>query len=130
MAFDETKAYQGDWQYVGRVVDVTWEHQTLTDTENTTGLKARFCSVSTPDLVSVAAGLGLSTQAAAVVVWEPKPIDVAATDWQPSFNPKNGDTLRIEAGVNQSQGWVIHEVTSHSNQGIWHLLVDKELINA
>lgn len=123
MPFDPETAYSGDHQYHDRVKDVSWE---IIDGATVTGLKARFGTIDTPDLTSVAAGLGLSTDAAAVVVWEPKPSDTDAEDWEPAFAPKSGHLLRLDTG----EGWLIHAVVKSQLAGKWNLLVDKEIANA
>lgn len=122
MSFDPETAYCGDYQYRDRVKDVTWERTGIE--QHVTGLKARFGLIDTPEFASVAASLGLSTDAAAVVVWEPKPADI--TDWTPAFDPKDGHILRRE---DTQQGWLIASVTKSQLQGKWLLLVDREVTN-
>jgi hypothetical protein len=122
-SFDPETAYNADYAYRDRVKDVTWEHDSIVST----GLKARFSNIDTPDLVNVAASLGLSSDAAAVVLWEPKPTDVEVDDWEPAFAPKSGHILRRE---DTNEGWSIVSVTKSNLKGKWQMLVDKEVVNA
>ena len=124
MAFDPETAYYGDYQYRDRVKDVSWE---IPGGAIETGFKARFGTLDKPDIQSVAAGLGLSSEAAVVVLWEPKPTDVALADWTPRFAPVAGHILRREG---TGQGWIIASITGSTHKGKWHLLVDKEVTNA
>lgn len=124
MAFDPETAYRGDYQYRDRVKDVSWE---VTGADTVTGLQARWGTIDTPDLVSVAVNLGLSTEAAAVVVWEPKPSDVTVSEWAPQFAPKSGHLLRRE---DTGEGWLIASVVKSQLAGKWLLLVDREVVNA
>lgn len=131
MAFDETTAYHGDWQWVGRVFDVQWERDTDAGPIIVTGLKARFSSI-TGNLVSVAAGLGITTQAAAVVVWQPKPTDVDETDWEPTFAPKEGHVLRksVPDPDVRGDGYVIvGDVAERAAKGRWRVFCQEEVVN-
>ena len=128
MPFDPTTAYEGAYQYIDLVEGVSWERSTDAGTETQTGLKGRWATIDRPDLVSVAAGLGLSTEAAAIAVWEPKPSDVDADDWQPTFNPKPGDVLRRTE--EDSEGWLIASVVRSGLRGKWSILADKVIANA
>lgn len=123
MPFDPETAYHGDWQYVDRVKAVTWETQ---GGEFYTGYKARFGSVASLDISSIAAGLGLTSDAAAIVVWEPKSSDVAADDWTPLFAPQAGDVLRVDStGV----GWIVKDRTHEPMEAKWIVVADKEVVN-
>lgn len=124
MAFDPETAYHGDWQYLDRVKDVVWEQP---DGTIVTGLKARWGSIHTPDMLSIAAGLGLSSDAAAIVVWQPKPSDTSESDWEPTFAPRDGHLLRV---VTTNEGWVIRDATRLQTHGKWLLLADREVTNA
>lgn len=125
MSFDPETAYHNDWEFFDRVESVTWE---LPGGESHTGLKGRWGAINTPDLVSAAAGLGLSSDAAAVVVWEPKPDDVAVADWQPQFAPTHGHVLRRTD--ENDEGWMVIVVTRSPFKGKWQILCDKEVLNA
>src|SRR5688572_7312597 len=106
MAFDETRAYHNDWEFVGRTYGVSWER----NGQVTDGLKARFNTI-TRDLISVAASLGLPTSAAAIVVWEPKAGDIEVEDWEPVLRPSFGHVFRKEVNSIDPQakgeGWVV-----------------------
>lgn len=134
MAFDEATAYRNEYQWVGRVIDAVWEYTAFEDTIRVDGLKARFGPINTPDLISLAAGLGLTTEAAAVVVWEPKPSDVEVEDWEPVFDPRPGHILRRDMPVTEegqvAEGWLIKSASRSTGRGKWFLLVDKEATNA
>ena len=135
MAFDETIAYRNDWQFVGRIREVSWERTVLEDPLLAEGLKARFGPISSPDLVSMAAGLGMTSSAAAVVVWQSKPDDVDIDDWAPTFDPKPGDILREALPETYSthetgKAWLIRDITYRTNKANWVLLVDREVENA
>jgi len=125
MPFDPTTAYAADYQWLDFIEDITWEVPTEAGPEQTTGLRGRWGDFDTPDFASVAAGLGLSSNAAAVVVWQPKPADVST--WEPTFVPKPGDILRREA--QEDQGWVILSST-RSRFGHWLCACEKEVVNA
>lgn len=133
MAFDETTAYRNDYQWVSRIVNVTWEFlDEAGQVQTTDGLKARFGPISSPDLLSVAAGLGLSSQAAAITVWEPKPSDVDVADWVTVFDPKPGHILRkevIEEGA-VAEGWLVKDASRSTGKGKWFLLAVAEVTNA
>jgi hypothetical protein len=134
MAFDETRDYCGDWQYIGRMFDVSWERPGEDgETEITTGLKARFDTISN-DLISVAASLGIASQVAAIVVWEPKASDVEVEDWEPIFVPRSGHFLRKETAPQQSgeigEGWLIADARESATRGKWVCLCQREVTNA
>lgn len=124
MAFDPETSYHAEYTYVDRVKDVTWERS---EGLVVTGLKARWGSISTPDLSSIAAGLGLTSDAAAIVVWEPNPSDTAVADWEPNFHPRVGEILRRE---DTNEGWVVKDVTKMQTKGKWLVLADVEVTNA
>lgn len=126
-AFGVTTAYHNEWELHDRVEDVTWERPSDDGPVITTGLKGRWSAIDTPDLLSVAAGLGLSSDAAAIVVWEPKPTDVAVADWVPQFAPKPGHVLR--RSEENSEGWIIKNAARSVFKSKWSLLVDKEVEN-
>ena len=123
MAFDPETAYAGDWQYMDRIKDVAWEH----DGQTVTGLKARWGSITTPDFTSIAASLGLSSDAAAIVVWQPKPDDVATADWVPTFQPRAGHLVR---NATTQEGWSVKDATQFQQKAKWLLLADREVTNA
>jgi hypothetical protein len=134
MAFDETRAYHGDHQYIGRIVGVSWEHPGEDGTvEITDGLKARFDTI-TSDLITVAASLGLPSHAAAVVVWEPKATDIETEDWEPILAPQFGHVLRKEPNTIEpeavGEGWVIEWARESACRGKWVCLCRREAVNA
>jgi hypothetical protein len=134
MAFDETRAYVGDWQWIGRVFDISWEQpQDGAEPTVTTGLKARFDTISN-DLISTAASLGITSQVAAIVVWEPKADDVDLEDWEPAFIPRNGHVLRKETEPQQSgeigEGWIIADARESATRGKWVCICQREVTNA
>jgi hypothetical protein len=127
MPFDPETSYAADYTYRDRVKDVRWEIPGEGEPTITTGLKGRWGTVDTPDLITVAANLGLSSEAAAVVVWEPKPSDVDVDDWEPEFAPKPGHILRRD---DTEEGWLIASAVKSQYAGKWLLLCDKEITNA
>ena len=133
MAFDETRAYHGDHQYIGRVVGVTWERKGEDgETVSTDGYKARFDTI-TSDLISVAASLGLPSHAAAIVVWEPKASDTDLEDWEPTLAPAFGHILRKEPNEINSEvgeGWLVEWARESACRGKWVCLCQREAVNA
>lgn len=124
MTFDPATSYSQDHELHDFIEDVTWEVSTPDGLVSTTGFKGKWGDFDTPDLVSVAASLGLSSEAAAVVVWQPKPDDA---DWEPTFAPKPGHILRREEKGNE--GWVIMG-HGESRFGNWTCFCEKEVLNA
>lgn len=121
--FDPETSYHDDWEYVDRVKDATWERA---DGQTVAGLKARWGSINTPDLMSTAVGLGLSSDAAAIVVWQPKPTDTDVGVWVPNLRPRAGDVVRR---TDTRQGWSVKDVTQLQTKGKWLALADVEVVN-
>lgn len=137
MTFNPTTSYSQDYQWMDFVENVSWHYTRVgegTDdivNESLDGLKGRWGDFDTPDLTALAAGLGLSSQAAAIVVWEPIPSD-ADDDWEPTFSPKPGHTLRRQDVLDEAgspEGWIIQSV-HRSRFGHWLLPSEKEVLNA
>lgn len=122
-SFEPAKVYADDYQYFDFVEDVTCER----DGTSVTGLKARWDDSGPSDVQNMAVGLGYSTEAAAVVVWQPTPTDVAQADREPTFAPQPGDVLRRTTKSNQ--GWIVREVLA-SRFGHWTLGCTREVENA
>lgn len=123
MAFDPATAYGDEHQWFHFAEDVTWVHGETSET----GLQGRWGDFDRPDLQSMAAGLGLSTEAAAVVVWQPTPADVDQEDREPTFVPKAGHILRRTTKGNE--GWVVMGVVE-SRFGHWVCGCERETVNA
>lgn len=127
-AFDPTTAYSQDWQWLDFVEDVTWEREAAGGPIRVTGLKARITDFDTADLQSMAAGLALTSEAVAIVVWQPTPIDqsgLTAED-ERTFAPKSGHILRREERNNE--GWMIVGV-SKTRFGHWNCACEREVLN-
>lgn len=123
MSWNPSTAYGDEHQWLDFVEDVTWVHGETSET----GLKGRWGDFDTADLQSMAAGLGLSSNAAAVVVWQPTPSDVDQEDRDPTFAPKAGHILRRTTKGNE--GWVVMGVLE-SRFGHWSLGCEREVVNA
>lgn len=123
MSWNPSTAYGDEDEWFPFIEDVTWIHGAI----SVTGLKGRWGDFDRPDLMSMAAGLGLSTEAAAVVVWQPTPADVAQEDRDPTFIPKAGHVLRRTTKGNE--GWVVMGVLE-SRFGHWSLGCEREVVNA
>lgn len=124
MSFDPETAYRDDWQYLDRVKEVDWERS---DGTPYTGLRGRWGGINTPDISSVAASLGLTSDAAAIVVWQPKPSDEDADSWEPFFRPRQGDVLRR---VDTGEGWIVKDATELHTKAKWLVVADREVTNA
>lgn len=120
MVFDPTTAYANDYQWQNLVENLTWEVTSDTETLQYSGLKGRLDDTQTPDIQSVAAGIGLSSDAAAIVVWQPTTVTTF------DFDPKPGHVLRRDA--EEYEGWVISSVRK-SRFNHWVCIVDKEVTN-
>lgn len=110
--------FSNDWQYQDNIENATWERLADPEAVRVTGLKARWGDFDTPDLQSLAAGLGLSSEAAAVVVWQP--------DSNKAFAPAAGHILRRESLGNE--GWVIID-SIKSRFGHWSCACEREVTN-
>ena len=116
--FDPTTAYRDDWKFTDFVEEAAWESQTPDAGPNIlTGFRARRSDIDTPEMQSLAAGLALTSSAAAFVVWEP-------TAMNDDFDPKPGDRLRIADG-----GWVVRRV-ERSVFGRWAAVCEREKVDA
>lgn len=124
--FDPSKAYHDDWQYQDFIEEVSWIQPADGGEKITPGLKAKFNNFTTSDLQSWAAGIALPSDAAAVVLWEPKPDDVSLDDWTPQFSPKYGDNLRRDD--QGGERWTILSF-KRSRFGYWSLACEKALVN-
>lgn len=118
-AYNLSTSYTNDYELADWIENVTWERHGDPDPIKTTGYKGRWGDFDTPDLQSMAAGLALSSEAAAVVVWQPNSIDTP-------FTPASGHILRRESKANE--GWVVIAVLE-SPLGHWMLACDKEVTN-
>lgn len=124
MTFDPTTAYRGDYQWHDFVEDATLEIPNAT-TEPTiiTGLHARRENIDTSAFQGIAAGLALSSSAAAFVIWPP--VDEAAAEGI-ELGIKQGSILRLDA---TQDGWVI-QAHERSRFGRYVAVCDKEVVNA
>lgn len=119
--FDPSAAYANRYQFQRFTEDVTWEN---TSGERVTGIKARFGDFDHREAISVAAGLTLSSEAAAVVVWQPK--TPSGDEPNVLFAPAEGHVLRRESKA--GEGWVIQAV-QQSRFGHWVCACDREVSN-
>lgn len=115
-AFNPATAYAGNHAFLGFVEATSWERNVDDTLTTTTGFKAKRGPIESPDLVSVAAGLGLSSDAAAIVVWQ-----ATATT---TFDPKAGQILDLAT----SGRWLIKS-THASRFSNWVCLCEKEVVN-
>lgn len=125
--FDPRTAYRNQGQFKSFRESVTWEKPTDDGPVVLTGLTATFGDFNTAELQSLAAGLALTSESAAVVVWQP---DVDETDPLPEasrFAPAAGHILRRVSQSNE--GWVILSVL-RSRYGHWNCVCDREVVNA
>lgn len=114
-AFNPSTSYAKDYELADFVERATWEYGS--EPTQVANLKAQRGAIDTPDLISVAAGLGLSSDAAAIVVWQA----TAST----TFAPKPGHVLQLAT----SGRWVIRAIDA-SQFGQWTCLCTKEVTNA
>lgn len=122
--FDLATSYKNDHELADHIENVTWERSTESGPVLLTGLKGFWGDFDTPELMSLAAGLEVTNEAAAVVVWQP---DLA--DGSPptiAFAPAQGNILRRESLGNE--GWMILRTTK-SRFGHWLCACEKELVN-
>jgi hypothetical protein len=120
MAFDPTTAYADDYRWHDFIEEITWEVPDGESVTHYTGLQGRLTDVHSPEVQSMAAGIGLSTDAAAFVVWQPSTVTTF------TFAPRPGHVLRRVA--EQYEGWSIADVQK-SRFGHWVCIVDQEVTN-
>jgi hypothetical protein len=128
-AFDPSTAYSQDYQWLDWVESVTWEREGEAGPILVDGLKGRFGDFDTADLQSLAASLALTSEAAAIVVWQPTPSDQdePTSEDDRTFAPKSGHILRREEHDNE--GWVIVGF-NRSRFGHWNIAIEREVLNA
>ncbi len=114
-AFDLTTSYTADYSLVDLVEATSWIYGSTPTT--VTGLMAQWGDFSFADMSSVAAGIGLSSEAAAVVVWQAS----AST----TFAPQQGHILSGAV----SGRWIIHSFVQ-VEFGHWNCICEKEVTNA
>ncbi len=119
-AYDLRTSYSNDYQIADFIDSVTWESG---DTR-VTGLKGRWGDFDTPESQSLAAGLNFTSEAAAVVIWQPTPTD--ETTPPDTFAPVEGHILRRE---DTGEGWLVLRVAK-SRLGHWLCACEKEVLNA
>ena len=129
-AFDPRTAYRSQGQFKSFRESVTWEKPTDDGISTLTGLTATFGDFDTPELQSLAAGLALTSESAAIVVWQPDvdedaPLPEGSTAPQ-AFAPASGHIIRRESVG--GEGWVILSAT-RSRFGHWLLVCDREVVN-
>ena len=119
--FDLSTSYENDYELADFIEAVTWENASG---ERVTGLQAKFSDFDHPEALSVAGGLTLSSETAAVVVWQPK----TPTGEEPNvlFAPHEGHVLRRES--QGGQGWIIRAV-QQSRFGHWVCTCEREVTN-
>jgi hypothetical protein len=115
MPFDPATAYAGNYAFLNFVETTSWIYGSGPTTVQ--NLKAQRRNIDTPDLVSVAAGLGLSSDAAAIAVWQA----TAST----TFAPEPGHILSMAT----SGRWIIRSLVA-VRFSWWLCLCEKEKTNA
>jgi len=135
MAFDPTTAYRLDYQWLHFSEDATLELPNETETpDQITGLKVQRGDLNAREFQSLAAGLALSSSAAAFIVYPP--ID-PATNQQLDLGLYQGCLLRIveadtvtseELLANRNVGWLI-QAYERTRFGHYLMVCDKELVN-
>ena len=128
MAFDPTTAYRGDYQWFDFVDAATLEIPNDTGTpDKVDGLKVRRSDLDTTDFLALAAGLALSSSAAAFIVWPPVTTD---TDEVVELDVRQGCVLRIDPpSAGAGQGWLVQAHT-RSRFGYYLMVCDQEVVNA
>lgn len=123
-AYDLETSYLADSELVDLVQEATLEIPTETGIpDKVTGLDVHRGDLSTTEFRSIAAGLSLSSSAAAFVVWPP--IDSTTKEAVP-LNIKQGSVLRI---TDDNSGWIV-QAHEQSRFGHYVMLCDAEIVNA
>ncbi len=119
--FDPTTAYSQSWKYQRFIESVTWQKQ---NGDKLTGLKAKLSDSNNADIVSLTGGIGLNTEQAGFVVWQPN----SSNGSEPAipFAPASGDILRRE--TKGGEGWLVTGVKD-SRFGHWTVVCEREVVN-
>lgn len=124
MTFDPTTAYLNEHQWFDFVEDATLEVPTTGGGPTIIdGLKARRENLSTTDFQGIAAGLALSSSAAAFVVWAP--VDPNSSE-AVELGIRQGSVVRLATSLD---GWII-QAHERSRFGHYVIVCDKEIVNA
>lgn len=123
MSFDPRTSYAGDFLYHDFVDDASVEKPSEAGTDVITGLHARRADLDTTEFLGLAAGLALSSSAAAFCVWAPIDPD---DDGPVELGLYVGCILRL---AEDATGWVIAAHT-RSRFGHYLMICDAELVNA
>ncbi len=126
MTFNPAKAYHDDWRYQDWIEETSWIKKGEAGEDAKNGFKARWGDFDTSDLINLAAGISFDSDAAAVVLWEPKPDDVSLDDWTPQFDPKRGQILRRDD--RDGERWMIMSF-KQTRFGHWLIACEKAPIN-
>jgi hypothetical protein len=118
-AFDPATSYANDYELMDFVEELIWEHPG----GKLDGLKGRRADIKGPQYLPVAAGMRLTTSAAAFVVWQPTPTDSTAQNV--AFAPQPGQVLTDALGSR----WII-QWSDKSRFRHWAMILDVEPQNA
>lgn len=121
--FDPRTAYRNQGRFKSFRENITWEKPSEAGVDRVTGLLATIGDFDNPELLTLAAGLALTSESAAVVVWQPVS---TGSEPQTVFAPAAGHVLRRESESNE--GWVI-VAFSRSRFGHWNCACEREVIN-